>query len=887
MAGNVFVVCVPTRDQEKKLLDQETTATGTRLKSASIASNLENVPAGSNSAGVRLGSTRSISEESVLVAAGRDGLEQQENFSSRREMFIGPWRVDAADLPPPTTPPPPGRRGPRSPLVDMTNLSRSDPEGIRAKSCDTPVSNFKKRRHRYLEDELQKILKDLKVKNDVWCVGREGRIQVLFTIESPEACEEALQKLAGSGIGVLLNSVVSVLPCTLFYQGAKSSAGSTENLVAEKEDNAEEEYPGVTQSGGAGLKPPQTEWEKFVQSVRARLTVAEVVEGVRANAVFTFDFLLLLIVASLVAAVGLVEDSTVILVASMLISPLMGPVMAATFGTMINDRSLKRMGLVNECVGLLICLSIGLLTGLGLGFLDRPVPTTEMVDRGQLRSLWVNIVIAVLSGAGIAIALLRDNTGSLVGVAISASLMPPAVNAGLLWAMAFVFFMTDHLSSDDEDIEAVPMYTAYYSPSPYIEMAVMGGISLCITFINIVFIYITGIIMLKVKEVAPNCQAHQLFWRHDVKIARDYNTTLYGASAAEILRSVVKTDQCMLGGEDRGPGNKLSLSPELARLLHLSAAAGLPPTRFTAGGNYLRPEPGPDHQLTWSPNMQASRDDVSSTVRELQELYRTIRQHRVPYGAGAGPGHTRRSSFSSGCGGAGATLNVPSWMLGSSDGCRCIRAARGVACTGGGCVGGGPGGLSQAEHRARTVLSPPYSNMPARPLEHPQAQMQAAATPVTHTPAVTCSSTVTWAPSVTCTPAATWSPSVTCTPAATWSPSVTCTPAATWSPSVTCTPAASWSPSVACTPAASWSPTTPVTTFMTPLPSQRGPDSAVTPACYFRTPATLDGDGHPDDDPAGAGAGAAAHTAHRSRPPKRRRFVVTKAEDSESLLPPV
>ncbi len=44
------------------------------------------------------------------------------------------------------------------------------------------------------------------------------------------------------------------------------------------------------------------------------------------------------------------------------------------------------------------------------------------------------------------------------------------------------------------------------------------------------------------KEVAPNCQAHELFWRHDVKIARDYNTTLYGASAAEILRSVVKCE---------------------------------------------------------------------------------------------------------------------------------------------------------------------------------------------------------------------------------------------------------------------------------------------------------------------------------------------------------
>ena len=34
--------------------------------------------------------------------------------------------------------------------------------------------------------------------------------------------------------------------------------------------------------------------------------------------------------------------------------------------------------------------------------------------------------------------MLGGNAGSLVGVAISASLLPPAVNAGLFWALALV-----------------------------------------------------------------------------------------------------------------------------------------------------------------------------------------------------------------------------------------------------------------------------------------------------------------------------------------------------------------------------------------------------------------------------------------------------------------
>lgn len=39
------------------------------------------------------------------------------------------------------------------------------------------------------------------------------------------------------------------------------------------------------------------------------------------------------------------------------------------------------------------------------------------------------MMIAIPSGAGVALAVLGDYTASLVGVAISASLLPPAVNA--------------------------------------------------------------------------------------------------------------------------------------------------------------------------------------------------------------------------------------------------------------------------------------------------------------------------------------------------------------------------------------------------------------------------------------------------------------------------
>merc|ERR1712121_356886 len=65
-------------------------------------------------------------------------------------------------------------------------------------------------------------------------------------------------------------------------------------------------------------------------------------------------------------------------------------------------------------------------------------PTIEMASRTGWSCLVVGGAIAVPSGVGVAISVLGGNSGSMVGVAISASLLPPAVNTGLYWAMALM-----------------------------------------------------------------------------------------------------------------------------------------------------------------------------------------------------------------------------------------------------------------------------------------------------------------------------------------------------------------------------------------------------------------------------------------------------------------
>ncbi|KAJ8894755.1 hypothetical protein PR048_000062 [Dryococelus australis] len=154
----------------------------------------------------------------------------------------------------------------------------------------------------------------------------------------------------------------SVAPCSVFFQGYDDDI---------KDPFAEEDVA------------ERKAWNNFVQSIRSKLTVKQVVDGVRNGAECSFDYLTLVLTADMVAAVGLVENNSVNIVAAMLISPLMGPIMAVTFGTIISDRKLQKIGLRSEFIGLMISLLFGYVFGCLVGCTEDPWgngdwPTEEM-----------------------------------------------------------------------------------------------------------------------------------------------------------------------------------------------------------------------------------------------------------------------------------------------------------------------------------------------------------------------------------------------------------------------------------------------------------------------------------------------------------------------------
>ena len=120
---------------------------------------------------------------------------------------------------------------------------------------------------------------------------------------------------------------------------------------------------------------------------------------------------------------------------------------------------------------------------------------------------------------GVALSVLGGNAGSLVGVAISASLLPPAVNAGLFWSLSLMLTVTDQPLFHNTDNSS---YIPNYSNNPVIESFFLGLVSLTLTLLNIICIIVTGILILRLKEVTPDKipQNFSSFWKEDVKARR-------------------------------------------------------------------------------------------------------------------------------------------------------------------------------------------------------------------------------------------------------------------------------------------------------------------------------------------------------------------------------
>ncbi len=146
------------------------------------------------------------------------------------------------------------------------------------------------------------------------------------------------------------------------------------------------------------------------------------------DARLTRGYVLQIVLSTAIAHLGLLMNSSPVVIGAMLISPLLAPIMAFGFALATLDGRLLRRSLQTLAVGTVVGIAVAaLITMLS------PITDATPAILARVRPSLLDLMVAMFGGIAGAYALLRRFSATLVGVAIATALIPPLATVG--WAL--------------------------------------------------------------------------------------------------------------------------------------------------------------------------------------------------------------------------------------------------------------------------------------------------------------------------------------------------------------------------------------------------------------------------------------------------------------------
>lgn len=169
----------------------------------------------------------------------------------------------------------------------------------------------------------------------------------------------------------------------------------------------------------------------WTEHVAVSIDHRDVVERVRDDGGWSAHYAFMILMSAGIAVLGLLLSSPAVVIGAMLISPLMGPIIAlgfalATFDSVELRRNLRAVGL-GVVLGVAFCALIVLLS---------PLQTVTSEIAARTRPNLFDLLVALFSGLAGTYAMIRGRHGAIVGVAIATALMPPLAVVGFGLATA-------------------------------------------------------------------------------------------------------------------------------------------------------------------------------------------------------------------------------------------------------------------------------------------------------------------------------------------------------------------------------------------------------------------------------------------------------------------
>ena len=244
---------------------------------------------------------------------------------------------------------------------------------------------------------VRALLKDCKVleNRQIRLADGEVLVRILLDAEQSETVLDLLEKHYSNGEGnrVVILPVEATLPRA---QAKPETAATSEPLPPEE-------------------KPPQ------------RIGREELYEDIKHGARLTRVYISMVALSTVVAAIGLNDNSVTVIIGAMVIAPLLGPNVALSLGITLGDLTLVREGVLTALAGVAAALVLSVIIGV---LLNVDPTLSEMASRTRVGL--GDIVIALASGSAGALAFTTGISATLIGVMVAVALLPPLATSGLL-----------------------------------------------------------------------------------------------------------------------------------------------------------------------------------------------------------------------------------------------------------------------------------------------------------------------------------------------------------------------------------------------------------------------------------------------------------------------
>ena len=161
--------------------------------------------------------------------------------------------------------------------------------------------------------------------------------------------------------------------------------------------------------------------------LESRVPRTELYEARIASSKPSLGFFILLISSAVIATLGLISNSTAVVIGAMIVAPLMDPILSLAFGLAVSDGRLIRRSAVTVGFGVLAAVGTASLISWGLG-----VSYVQSEITGRTSPNLIDLGIAITAAVAGSFSMTRKQlSNSIAGVAIAVALVPPLCVSGI------------------------------------------------------------------------------------------------------------------------------------------------------------------------------------------------------------------------------------------------------------------------------------------------------------------------------------------------------------------------------------------------------------------------------------------------------------------------